>query len=236
MSDRRRDGHHPRAFLRRSVITGTAIVVPVLVTVIVLFVALDFVAGLISPLVIPIEGWLGGGGEASLLAHAIAVLLAGGLILVVGAITESQYAGHRIEQGIEAVMALLPGIGSIYDTLDQISEMLLESDTDSFQEVVLVEYPSEGSYSVAFKTADPPDEITEVAGSDDMMTVFMPMGPNPVMGGFILYIREDRVHDVDMGVEEGLGSIVSFGVALDEEAEGIHGSGAHHHDEYASTD
>jgi uncharacterized membrane protein len=114
-------------------------------------------------------------------------------------------------------MARIPGIGSIYGTLDQVSEMLLESDTDSFQEVVLVEYPSEGSYSVAFKTAEPPAAVSESVDGRDMITVFMPMGPNPVMGGFILHLSPDRVHDVDMTVEEGISSIVSFGVAIDAE-------------------
>lgn len=229
----RREDRAPRAFLRQAVVTGTAIVVPVLVTIVVLFVALDFIAGLIAPLVIPIESWLGSQGEGPLLAHAIAAFLAGGLILAVGAITESQYGGDRIERGIDAVMTRLPGIGSVYGSLDQISEMLLESDTDSFQEVVLVEYPTEGSYSVAFKTADPPTEITDVAGSDDMITVFMPMGPNPVMGGFVLYLREERVHDVDLGVEQGLSSVVSFGVAIDGEVDGHQGD-SNHPDEYGT--
>jgi uncharacterized membrane protein len=50
-----------------------------------------------------------------------------------------------------------------------------------------------------------------------MMTVFMPMGPNPFMGGFILYLSESEVHSVDLSVEEGISSIVSFGVAVEKD-------------------
>jgi uncharacterized membrane protein len=101
--------------------------------------------------------------------------------------------------------------------LNQLSEIIVESDTDNFQEVVLVEYPAEGSYSIAFKTAEPPEVIAQATAGEDMITVFMPMGPNPVMGGFVLYIAEDRVHDVDLSVEEGITSVVSFGVAIEDD-------------------
>lgn len=206
-----------RVFLRQAVVTGTAMVVPILLTIVVLFVGFDVLSSLLAPLVIPIDRWLGGGGQAGLLANGLALLVLGGVILAVGAITESEYGGNRIERGLDGAMSRIPGIGSIYGTLDQVSEMLLESDTDSFQEVVLVEYPSEGSYSVAFKTAEPPAAVGQAVNGNEMITVFMPMGPNPVMGGFILHLTPERVHEVDLSVEEGVSSIVSFGVAIDAE-------------------
>ena len=214
-----------RVFLRQALVTGTAVVVPVLVTVVVLFVGFDVLSSLLAPVVIPIDQWLGGPGQAGLLANVLAVVVLGSVILAIGVITESDYLGNRIDDTIDRGMARIPGIGSIYGTLDQVSEMLLESDTDSFQEVVLVEYPTEGSYSIAFKTAEPPAEITETVEREDMTTVFMPMGPNPVMGGFILHLTPDRVHDVDLTVEEGISSIVSFGVAIDAEDHAAVGQG-----------
>jgi uncharacterized membrane protein len=213
-----------RVFVRQALVTGTAVVVPILLTVVVLFVGFDVLSSLLAPIAIPLDRGLGGPGEAALVANALAALVLVSIILVVGLLVESDYGGDRIEAAIDRSMSRIPGIGSIYGTLDQVSEMLLESDTDSFQEVVLVEYPAEGSYSVAFKTADPPAAVRESVGDDDMTTVFMPMGPNPVMGGFVLHIATDRVHDVDLSVEEGISSIVSFGVAIDADREA--GSGA----------
>jgi uncharacterized membrane protein len=206
-----------RGFLRQAFVTGTAIVVPVLITIVVLFVGFDLLSGLIAPLVIPIDRWLGGPEQAGLLAKGLAVIVLGTVIFAVGAAVESEYGGDRIERGVDRTMAHIPGIGSVYGTLTRMSDTILRSDTDSFQEVLLVEYPGEGAYSVAFKTATPPAPVADATGSDDMVTVFMPMGPNPFMGGFILHVREERVHDVDLSVEEGISSIVSFGVAIDED-------------------
>jgi len=50
------------------------------------------------------------------------------------------------------------------------------------------------------------------------------MGPNPFMGGFILHLSEDEVYDVDLSVEEGITSIISFGVAVDPDE---HSPGSH---------
>jgi uncharacterized membrane protein len=205
-----------RSYLKSSILTGTAIVIPVLLTVVVLFVGLNFIASLLNPLAVPIHRFLGNPGDPGVFTTALAGTVLGGMIVTLGALAESQYAGD-IEQAVDRGMARLPGISTIHGTLDQISEMLVESDTDSFQEVVLVEYPVEGSYSVAFKTAEPPDVVCEAVADEEMITVFMPMGPNPFMGGFILHIGADRVHDVDLSVEEGVTSVVSFGVAVDQE-------------------
>lgn len=214
---RRYRARSAREFLREAVLTGTAIVVPVLLTVVVLLVGLDVISGLLTPLVIPINEFFGSPEGSGTVATVIAAGTLAALVVGTGALAESDRTDVRIEQRVNAAMARIPGISSIHGTLNQVSEILLESDTDSFQEVVLVEFPGEGSYSVAFKTAEPPDEIREATASDDMITVFMPMGPNPVMGGFILHVRESRVHDVDLSVEEGVSSVVSFGVAINQE-------------------
>lgn len=206
----------PREYLRQSLLTGTAIIVPVLVTAVILLFAVDVLTGLLAPLVIPIEQALGTGGS-TILPTLVAVVFLLVTILAVGALNESSYGGNRLKGGLDATMSRIPGIGSIYGTLDQISELLLESDTENFEEVVLVEYPTEGSYSVAFLTADTPEVIETATAGEDMITVFMPMGPNPVMGGFILHVEPERVHDVDLSVEEGITEIVSFGVAVESE-------------------
>jgi uncharacterized membrane protein len=92
---------------------------------------------------------------------------------------------------------------------------LLEGDTENFQEVVLVEFPKEGSYSLAFQTSHPPAQVKAATGDEDMLTVFMPMGPNPFMGGFILHLAQEEVYEIDLSVKEGISSIVSFGVAVE---------------------
>ena len=201
------------SYLRRSVLAGTSIVVPVLITGFVLLFAIDFLSGLLDPLVIPIQNALGD--QSPLIPQLIALLVLLGTVFLVGAFNESSFGRNRLKERLDRTMAQIPGVSSIYGPLDQMSEMLFEGDTDNFQEVVLVEFPKEGSYSVAFQTSHPPDSIEHATAAEDMLTVFMPMGPNPFMGGFIMHLAEDEVYRLDLSVEEGISSIVSFGVAVE---------------------
>ncbi len=200
-------------FVRQSLLTGTAIVLPVLLTAFVFLIIVDLLSGLLNPLVIPIQEGLGA--NSPLVPQLIALVVLIATILLVGAFTESRIGGNRLKQGLDSAMGGIPGIRSIYGPLDQISTMLLEGDTQNFQDVVLVEFPKEGSYSVAFQTSHPPDQIAQATHAENMLTVFMPMGPNPFMGGFILHLSEDEVYELDLSVEEGISSIVSFGVAVE---------------------
>jgi uncharacterized membrane protein len=203
----------PRGHLRRAIITGTAIVLPVLITVAVVSFIVNFLSQLLNPLVVPIQ--MGPGDTSVVLSKLIAIVLLFVIILFVGSFTESRIGGDRLKAGLDAAMAQIPGVSSIYKPLDQISTMLLDGDTRNFKDIVLVEFPKEGSYSVAFKTSNPPDQIERATEETDMLTVFMPMGPNPFMGGFILHMAEDEVYPLDLSVEEGISSIVSFGVAVE---------------------
>jgi len=210
-----------RGYLRKSIITGTAIVVPVVITVSIVLYIINFLSQLLNPVVVPIQ--MGPRDISPVLSKLIAIVMLFVIIFLVGTFTESRIAGDRLKGGLDAAMAQIPGVRSIYNPLDQISTMLLDGDTRNFKDVVLVEFPKEGSYSVAFKTSNPPEMIERTTEEDDMLTVFMPMGPNPFMGGFILHMDEDEVYPTNLSVEEGISSIVSFGVAveLDEHPPGV---------------
>ena len=203
----------PRGYLRKSIITGTAIVFPVLITAAVVLFIVNFLSQLLNPVVAPIQ--MGPRDISPVLSKLIAIVMLFVIIFLVGTFTESRIGGDRLKAGLDAAMAQIPGVRSIYNPLDQISTMLLDGDTRNFKDVVLVEFPKEGSYSIAFKTSNPPDQIERATEENDMLTVFMPMGPNPFMGGFILHMAEDEVYPLDLSVEEGISSIVSFGVAVE---------------------
>lgn len=199
--------------LRQSFLTGTAIVLPVLLTAFVFLIIVDLLSGLLNPLVIPIQEGIGAG--SPLVPQLIAIFVLVVTILSVGVFTESRIGGNRLKEGLDSAIGGIPGIRSIYGPLDQMSTMLLEGDTQNFKDVVLVEFPKEGSYSLAFQTSHPPEQIERATQAENMLTVFMPMGPNPFMGGFILHLSRDEVYELDLSVEEGISSIVSFGVAVE---------------------
>lgn len=204
----------PKTVLRTSLIRGIAILVPLAVTLAVFGFVLDFVSGMLNPVVDLVRGipgiqTLAGGYLVKVIT--VGVLLV--VVLVVGFVAEYRSGPGRLGESFDEFMASIPGLGSVYTSFNEMSELLLDSDTDSFQEVRLVEYPTQGSYAMAFKTAETPDVVTDATGKD-METLFMPMAPNPVMGGFVVHVPQERVVDVDLTVEEGIRAIVTSGVAV----------------------
>jgi len=116
------------------------------------------------------------------------------------------------------VIEQVPGVGSVYQGFRQMSDAMLESDGGNFREVVLVEFPTEDAYTLAFVTSETPETVAAPAESGEMRTLFMPMAPNPVMGGHVLFVPERRIVDVGLSVEEGIRALVTSGVALERAA------------------
>jgi uncharacterized membrane protein len=210
-----------QAYLKQAFFTGLAITIPAIVTLLVLVFAFDFVSGLLKPLTDVAQQALGLGRDLpTTVVQVLAGVLLGVVIMLVGLTAESRYGGGGLARRVEDLLTSIPGIGSVYQSINEISELLLESDTESFKEVKLIEYPDDGSYTLGFLTADTPEAVRQATGHGEMVTLFMPMAPNPVMGGFVVHVSADRVHDVDMTVEEGIQSIVSSGVAVEDPDEG----------------
>ncbi|WP_255195566.1 DUF502 domain-containing protein [Halorarius litoreus] len=217
----------PKELVRRSMITGTAIILPLAVTLLILGFVLNFISTRLDPITGAIQSspFVAQSTE-ELLIEGVTVLTFLAVVFCLGFVAEFSSRGDRVGRSFDDVMEAIPGVGSVYTSFNEMSEILLDSDTDSFQEVKLVEYPGDGSYTVAFKTAETPGVIEDGTGHDDMVTLFMPMAPNPVMGGFVIHVSKDRVFDVDMTVEQGIRSIVTSGVAIGEDDAELRGLSA----------
>lgn len=203
-----------RRDLRQTLLSGVALTVPFLITLLVLVWALNFVSNALTPLV----GVLSAAGPVSGMDEVVVEVLAAALVFaLVFAVGLSAQHGPdtNLAARVDTLMADLPGIGSIYTSVDRMSDVMVEGNTESFREVAIVEFPTEGSYVVAFLTADTPPEIEAAAGAEDMQTVFVPLAPNPVMGGHLINVPRDRVYDVDLSVEEGMQAVMTTGMAID---------------------
>jgi uncharacterized membrane protein len=173
----------------------------------------NFILRTIRPAVTFVTARFGLGADLpSYLMESLAVFTLLALVFVVGLVAETR-SGDELERVFDTAMARIPGIGSVYTSFNEMTDLLLSNDTQSFREVKLVEFPHSESYSIAFVTANSPPTIGDTTGHEDMTTLFMPLAPNPVMGGYVVHVPQDRVYDVDMTVEEGIRSIVTSGVA-----------------------
>jgi len=203
--------------LRSALFTGLALTVPIAITVFLLLFVVQFFAGFFDPVVAYLGANFDVDSDVLIAGMYLGTFLVVMLVVLLVGLAAETTSGRRIELAVSNAIERIPGIGAVYGSFNEMSEMLLESDSQSFQEVVLVEFPTEGSYAVAFLTADTPDDILDSTGHEGMRTVYMPMAPNPVMGGYVLHVSEDKVYDVDMSVEDGIQSIVTSGVAIGEE-------------------
>ena len=184
--------------VRRYLLTGLLVLLPVAVTVFVLlrlFFALDDILGRF------VETYIG----RPLPGVGLVALVA--LVMAIGAIA-SNIIGRRLIHAGEGMVTRVPLMGWIYRTTKQLFSTLLE-ESSSFRKVVLVPYPEKGTYSVAFLTSDSPTAIERELGKG-FVTVFLPTTPNPT-SGIMLVVPSDDVIPLDMTVDEGLKLVISAG-------------------------
>ncbi|MEF8852827.1 MAG: DUF502 domain-containing protein [Haloarculaceae archaeon] len=205
-------GPSVRTRLRSILITGVALTVPVIVTLIILQFVVNVILGAVSPVASFVTRTFGLADDVDpLVLELLAVATFLALVFVVGLVAELRQ-GDELERVFDTAMARIPGVGSVYTSFNEMTEMLLSNETQSFQEVKLVEFPVEGSYTLAFVTAESPPEIERATDYGDMRTLFLPMAPNPVMGGYVLHVSDERVYDVDPGAirEQALEEVEDF--------------------------
>ena len=131
------------------------------------------------------------------------------LLILIGFITTGWF-GRMLVNFSDHVMARTPVLSSVYSTLKQLFQTLLGSNTNSFRQVVYVEFPRQGCWSIGFVTGDGPEDLK--VGDEEMVYVFVPTTPNPT-SGFLVMLPKSQVRAAEMSVEQGFKYIVSLGIA-----------------------
>jgi uncharacterized membrane protein len=108
------------------------------------------------------------------------------------------------------VLSHIPIVKSIYNSVKQVSDTLFSSSGNAFREAVLVQYPREGSWTIAFVTGKPGGEAATYLHGD-YLSLYVPTTPNPTSGFFLMVKRSDVIV-LAMTVDEALKYIISMGV------------------------
>ncbi len=145
------------------------------------------------------------------LSAILAGILAFGLLLITG-VFAANFLGKRLVSSYESLLARIPLVRSVYGAVKNFTEVLLSENDNSFKRVLLVEYPREGIYSLAFQTSENAREVQARTG-ETIVTAFVPTTPNPT-SGFILFVPRSQVTELEMSVEDALKMIVSLGVVV----------------------
>lgn len=192
-------------------IHGIVITIPMVVTLLVLFVVLDFILRILSPIIVLVE-YLWVDTPPMALIQVTMLLSLVGFFLLVGIVADFTPGGYFTGM-VDKTMSLIPGLGTVYTGVRQATTILLSDDTDEFQDVKLIEFPHENSYMLSFLIEDTPTTINDGVGVEEMQTLMMPLGPNPTTNGFIVHMPTEHVYPVDLTVEEAVQSIATLGIA-----------------------
>ncbi|WP_224449449.1 DUF502 domain-containing protein [Haloprofundus salilacus] len=209
-----------RERLKEAAVTGVAVVIPLVITLVVFMVALDAVSQYLDVLSDYLVRFPWGVSvpvsfiDRELAIELLTPVVLFGIVLFVGFVVEGSKYGERAVDYFDAVLGAVPGVGAVYDSFRQMSDVVLESDVQNFRDVKLVEFPADGVYTLGFVTTETPPRLTDATEHDALLTMFLPLAPNPVMGGHLVHVPEPKVHDVEMTVEEGVRAIVTSGVAI----------------------
>lgn len=134
--------------------------------------------------------------------------------LILGLITigmfTTGYLGRFFVRLGELIVSKMPFISSVYSLLKQVFETFFSDKKQSFNQVVLLEYPRKNLWVLGFVSAKTQGE-TAKNFTEPMLNVFVPTTPNPT-SGFLLFVPEKDVIKMDMTVEEGLKFVVSCGI------------------------
>lgn len=204
--------------VRQIFMSGASVTTPFVVTILILGVVFDFVANVIAPLARALTLFGLAGGQGGIVAQVATLAILAGVVFLAGLVAETGPT-TGVERGLGRAVEAVPGVGSVYSSFDRMSEVMLDSDAESFRDVKLLEFPVAGVYSLAFQTSEVLDQTAGDGEGAEMLVLFVPLAPNPVMGGFMVCVPASQVRDVDMTVQEAFQAMVTSGVAMTESLE-----------------
>ena len=134
------------------------------------------------------------------------------VVLIITGVLVANLVGRSLVSFSEGLLNKIPLVRTIYSAAKNFAEVLFTDTSQAFKKVLLIEYPRKGVYSLCFQTSTELAEI-QTRTSEDVICVFIPTTPNPT-SGFILMVPKSGVIELDMDVEAALKMVVSLGVVV----------------------
>ncbi len=209
MSDADDDRPSRLVTFRNAFLSGALLLAPLVVTIWAFSAIVDAVGGTFRPLY---EHYLPGSLQRlpffwDLLATLVVVVL----ITLLGFLSNYVFGKYFLSIGERAIQSI-PAVGAVYNSVKQIVATFSTQNRNLFNQVVLIQYPRPGIWTLAFLTNKVMGEAQSRAGQD-IWTVFVPTTPNPT-SGFLLMIPRQDIVELEMSVGDGMKMIISGGAVV----------------------
>ena len=181
--------------IKRRIFAGLIAIVPIAVTFWILKFLFIFLDGFAAPLLKQVDIEIPG----------LGIILTLLFIFILGLLI-TNVLGKTIFSWGEKILDKLPFVNTIYNTIKQITSAFSSSTVKSFEQVVFIQYPRKGLWTMCFVTNQSKNE-----NGESFYHVFVPTTPNPTSGVFIIVPQKDAIHP-DISVEDGLKAIISGGI------------------------
>jgi uncharacterized membrane protein len=191
--------------MKKYLITGLLIWIPLVITLWVLKLIVDSLDQvlLLLPREFQTENWLG------LHVPGMGVVMTLVIVFATGLLT-TNLIGARLVNLWHDILHRIPVVNSIYSSVKQISDTLFSSSGQAFRKALLVQWPHQGMWTIAFLTGRPGGDVANHL-QGDFVSVYVPTTPNPTGGYFVIVARKDVI-ELDMSVDDALKYIISMGV------------------------
>lgn len=193
--------------MKKYFITGLLIWIPLVITIWVLLLVVDTLDQtllLLPPEWRP-ERWIG------VRVRGMGVVLTVVIVFVTGVLA-ANFIGQRLVRVWNELLHRIPFFSSVYSAVKQVSDTLFSSQGEAFRKALLVQWPREGVWTIAFLTGVPGgDVVNHLKG--DYVSVYVPTTPNPT-GGYFVMLPRSEVIELEMEVEDALKYIISMGVVV----------------------
>ncbi|OGN59202.1 MAG: hypothetical protein A3F40_03105 [Chlamydiae bacterium RIFCSPHIGHO2_12_FULL_27_8] len=212
--------------MKKYFITGLVILLPLTLTVLIVFFVLNFLTKPFMGIITKIFSTINlGKFHTQIFSHEQIVKFASQIIIVIGIVILTIILGVLARWFIfkwliktsDRILHKIPLINKVYKTTQDIVKTIFVTDKNSFKQVVMVPFPHKGIYCIGLVSRGAPSTCSKSA-NEELISVFVPTTPNPTTGFLLLYKKEDLVY-TDMHTEDAVKYIVSCGVIIPETKE-----------------
>lgn len=197
--------------MKKNFLSGIVTLLPIVLFVVVLMWLSNLVLGWVGRLtaLFPQKMW-DALGLPKVVVNILGFIILCCIVWFVGFIMNQKKIGQKLKDWFNPIISKVPLLNSLSKITNQVTNTL--KDTNSFQRVVIVRFPSERTWSVGFITGEKPDMFGDIIGDSHLVSVFIPTTPNPTNGYLVLMSTKDLI-ETDVPVATAISFIISMGTA-----------------------